>query len=255
MVDICEAGQLSPEEEKQHWWIRTRFFYLDKCFKKFNICSNHDKRANILEIGCGTAQNIRFLREESPNTDNIARLVGVDPAITDSDVIPAWITQNDCIVSSLDRIPSNTHPGTFDLLIAMDVLEHIQDDASALQSWLKHIKTGGGIFITVPAFQSLWSHHDEILNHKRRYTRISLARLGEVSGLTTVKINYGFGAVFPAAWIIRKLLHKNKNSVSTDLQKTNPIINSTLTALGKIEAVFGGNPFFGTSVIGYFRKK
>ena len=84
------------------------------------------------------------------------------------------------------RISTTEDGVSYDVLLAMDVLEHIENDTDALAAWLPHVKSGGYVLITVPAFQWLWSYHDDRLGHVRRHTRSSLERLATGCGLEPI---------------------------------------------------------------------
>lgn len=236
-MDLIESNQLT--NEKEHWWIKTRFRYILRAIDFLN-----NEQQHLLEVGCGTCQNLAFLREAPHLSQKIHRVVGFDPLFED---VPSfsWQTTNDAFINSLQHIPQKS----FDCLLAMDVLEHLQDDEYHLRLWLNYVRDGGVILITVPAFPSLWSYHDELLHHYRRYTKKTLLSLTAKVGLRPLFLSYAFGYVFPLVYLIRKLSRRQEN---TDLQESHFLINSLLYFLGKTEAFFGGNPFFGTSVVGIF---
>jgi hypothetical protein len=93
----------------------------------------------------------------------------------------------------------------------MDVFEHIQNDNAFLQSILEKIPQGGLLFITVPAFQFLFSTHDEFLKHYRRYSRKTLLALLSSNGLYIQKCHYFYASLFLAR-IVSFLLKKKKLS-------------------------------------------
>src|SRR5213078_89565 len=71
---------------------------------------------------------------------------------------------------------------SFDLAVCLDVLEHLEDDRAALAELRRVVAPGGSLLVTVPAYQWLWSGHDVINHHCRRYTRRSMQRAAERSG-------------------------------------------------------------------------
>jgi SAM-dependent methyltransferase len=241
-MDLCERGQMTPEEELTHWWIRTRFEYLERCLRRFTV------PISVLEVGCGTAQNLRYLRERSTLSSKLTRLVGLEPGIEDDVSREPWMNPADAIYRSADGIP-----GSFDVLVAMDVIEHLEDDLESLKEWLGLLEPGGSVLISVPAFSWLWSRHDVVLGHKRRYTKSSLRRLVRAAGLEIESLTYAFGFLVPPAYLVRKLLpEKGDDEHATALRLPHPIANALLYGAGRLEALLGGNPFAGTSVVGYF---
>lgn len=225
---------MSQAEEREHYWIKTRFQYIDKALPK--------EAREVIEFGCGTGQNIWYLRQRF----DLESIVGVDPNLPDN-FSPEWIDSKDSMVKAIGQDQKA------DFLVAMDVLEHIDNDGEVLKEWVTHLKgSNARMLITVPAFQSLWSSHDEILEHKRRYTKKSLKEVALSAGLEPVYLSYAFSYLFFPAWIVRKLFAA-KGSESTDLKKPNFVINSIFKLLGKIEYLLGGFPLFGTSVVGIFK--
>ena len=134
----------------------------------------------------------------------------------------------------------------------MDVLEHIHDDHSALIEWKKTLKPNGLLLISVPAFQHLWSNHDKILGHFKRYNKKDLNDLAKSVGLQTVKIHYVFSYMYPVVLFLRKCLPDNFQR-NSGLKKSNKLINKILYLLGYLEYKFGGSNYFGTSVVGIFK--
>lgn len=249
-MDLKEIKNFSSDtylEECKHWWIATRFHYINRAIE---YLSAHEKSPNfnidVLEFGCGTGQNLYFLRHLSPHRRLINQTLGYDLNLTNS-FSPSWKT-------NLDKFTSAFQPGgkKFELVLGMDVLEHIDDDLAALQDWKKSLGPQSLILITVPAFQSLWSYHDEVLEHKRRYTKRSLLEVTQKAGLEPVFINYAFGPFFPLVFLVRKFLG-NKKKTESDLKLPPSLVNNILHYIGKVEALYGGNSYFGTSVVGLFK--
>lgn len=240
-MDLVEHSQLTPEEEQDHWWIKTRFCYIEKVVKIL------ERRTKILEVGCGTCQNLAFLRSHSTFSSKIESVVGFDPEFKQ---IPSfsWQKQNDIFTANLQELNQK-----YDVILAMDVLEHLEDDLLHLQTWLKYLKKDGVILITVPAFECLWSYHDELLLHKRRYTKRSLKKLTSAANLIPQHLSFAFSHIFLPAFVIRKLIAPFSKPQTTDLQKSSALVNKLLYTLGKIEANLGGNPVMGTSVVGIFK--
>ena len=89
--------------------------------------------------------------------------------------------------------------------MSLDVIEHLQDDLRALRELRRVVAPGGALLITVPAYQWLWSGHDEINHHHRRYTRRSLQRVAEQAGWETVRTTYFNSLLLPVAIVLRVL--------------------------------------------------
>ncbi|MEE8116593.1 MAG: class I SAM-dependent methyltransferase [Gemmatimonadales bacterium] len=241
-MDLIESGNMSADDEFGHWWISTRFEYVERVLA---LASERQQAVSVVEFGCGTAQNLRFCRQRSRFKGKVDRLSGVDPGLSEPRRF-AWMSDCDTVT------PEATSGLSYDVLLAMDVLEHIEDDAEALSHWLSFVKPGGYVLITVPAFDWLWSNHDERLGHVRRYTRSSVDRLSERCGLERIRTRYAFGYVLPIVVGVRKLLRPKGES--TDLRRHSAPVNWLFKRAGQLEACFGGNRWAGTSVVGMFRK-
>jgi hypothetical protein len=120
-----------------------------------------------------------------------------------------------------------------DLVLLMDVLEHVDDDTGLLREYLDKVSSGTRFLITVPAFQCLWSEHDEFLEHKRRYTLNQLETVVRNAGLTINTSAYYFGLVFPLAAALRltQKLVASKRPARSQLQGHHALINAALRAV------------------------
>lgn len=237
-MDIKELNQVSIENERKHWWICTRFNYIDKALELLK-----KDKVTAAEFGCGSCQNLWYLK----NKKEVSKVIGIDPELPEGFSFDGLSSED---VLSRDLNYNFSEP---DLLLGMDVLEHIEDDKAALTEWTSKLSDNSLMLITVPAFQSLWSGHDVFLDHKRRYTKSQLVALGESCGLRPVFSSYAFGALFPVVWLIRKILSSDEPKAS-DLNLPPAFINLPLRLLGWIESKLGGSPLFGTSVICIFKK-
>jgi SAM-dependent methyltransferase len=94
---------------------------------------------------------------------------------------------------------------SFDLAASLDVIEHLEDDLGALRELRRTVAPGGALLVTVPAYQWLWSGHDEINHHHRRYTRASLQQVAEQAGWEQVRTTYFNSLLLPVAILLRLL--------------------------------------------------
>ena len=160
-----EAYQLMASHEALHWWFVGRRAIIDGLLDRLPL----DAEARILEAGCGTGGNLYLLQgrgrvsafEPHPAGIDIARSRNPGVEILDGE-LP-------------DRLPFAD--GTFDLVVVLDVLEHVEQDNAALQSLIRLTKPGGYLLITVPAHPFLWGQHDRRLHHIRRYSVDAFTRL------------------------------------------------------------------------------
>ena len=146
-------------------------------------------------------------------------------------------------------------PGDFDLVAALDVLEHLDDDRASLATLSDRLKPGGKVLITVPAFPFLWSHHDEQHHHRRRYRKRQLVRLIRENGLEPEFAGYFNSLLFPLIAGVR--IAKRLFGLKADEdQMPPPLVNRCLTAVLSMERhLLGRLPMpFGVSILIIARK-
>jgi SAM-dependent methyltransferase len=129
--------------------------------------------------------------------------------------------------------------GAYDLVAALDVIEHIDNDAAALEAIAARLKPGGKFVMTVPAHQWMWSAHDTVNHHKRRYSKAALKRLIEDSPLRLEKIGYFNSLLFPLA-LAERGASKLRGKGSADVKLPPKALNSTLEAIFAAERHFVG---------------
>ncbi len=158
---------LHAQIEDRHWWFMARRgIILDFMEKYFPV----GEARLLAEIGCGTGGNLAFLKDRY-------KVIGVD---TSPDAVKYASEKLQCQVLLGDfREKLAEMWGELDGVLLADVLEHVKDDASFVEDIVTSLKPGGMLFITVPAHRFLWSHHDTVLGHLRRYSAEELRSLWE----------------------------------------------------------------------------
>lgn len=211
--------------EDRHW------YFAGKRNLVMSLLATHllKNKAQVLDAGCGTG---RTLAELALRYD----AVGMEPfAGALSYASSRGLSR--LVNGSLDQAPFGN--GVFDAVTVLDVLEHCDDDRLALAEITRVLTSDGLLIVTVPAFQWLWSGHDEALHHRRRYTRAGLLTLLERCGFTVCKISYFNAFVFPLVAIMRlvgKMLNRDAGSADTDAMPP-PVLNSLLYSLQCVERV------------------
>lgn len=145
-----------------------------------------------------------------------------------------------------------------DLILMMDVLEHIKDDVNFLKDYIDKCPSGSSFLISVPAFNFMWSDHDVFLKHYRRYTLGRLLKVVKDSGLKPVHSSYYFGFVFIIPLIIRmfgKLFVREKNEQVSQMRNHGRIVNFFLRSICKVELqILKYNKLVGLSIFCIARK-
>jgi SAM-dependent methyltransferase len=245
-MDFVEASNIDLQKEASHWWIKTRFQYIDLALEKFK-----GKEISVLEIGCGTAQNLAFLRNESRYKNQVTKVVGVDLNLPKNFSRPD-LQSCDKLLNSLEDLEGSEK---YNLIIMLDLIEHLDDPVKLLKEYKKYLVDDGVLLILVPSFQSLWSQHDIALGHVKRYTLAILNNETQSAGFRRIREGYLFSVFFPIVFILRKFFRDNSgNHAESDLKLPNPVINFLCYFLGIVERKFGNILPFGTSAFGIYEQ-
>jgi len=171
--------------------------------------------------------------------------IGFSKEIFDGDVRQGYLP---------DNVPYDE--GLFDVITALDVIEHIDDDVGSLKAMHSLLKPDGKIVITVPAYMFLWSSFDEINEHKRRYTRPELREKLIEAGFTIEKISYYNTLLFPAVFIVRMLNIILNRDGASDIDMPSKPVNSILGFIFGLEKYLlrAFNLPFGVSVLAVVKK-
>ena len=185
---------IEAQIEETHWWFVGRRKLFSRELLQANI--NHDAR--VLDVGTSTGTNLRMLRALG-----FRRVTGIDC----SEEAIAFCHAKGLGPVQLGDICALPFPDdSFDLVLATDVIEHVDDDARALREVLRVLRPGGKALITVPAFSSLWGLQDDKSFHKRRYTMPTLLSKVGAAGLTPNTYYYFNYLLFAPIWLARRII-------------------------------------------------
>jgi SAM-dependent methyltransferase len=214
--------------EGQHWWFTARRKILKNVISQF---APKKAQLRLMEAGCGTGGNLKMLstfgKLDAFELDDEARVIakGKLPMDIKSGMLP-------------DHVPYQ--PGSFDVVVAFDVIEHVEHDVASLASLGKQLAPGGRLVMTVPAMPWLWSKHDETHHHYRRYTRSSLNDALVQAGLKPVRISYFNTLLFPMIAGIRLLRQALNIKETADDKMPSPAMNSMLKSIFGFESNWVG---------------
>jgi SAM-dependent methyltransferase len=189
--------------EDRHWWYRGRRTVLDRVIAALELPAD----ARILDAGCGSGRNMLELAPRG-------RVTGVELSET-SVRLARERAVGDVVEGSVLEMPFPAD--SFDFAVSLDVIEHLEDDLGALRELRRTVAPGGALLITVPAYQWLWSRHDEINHHHRRYTRRTLQRVAEEAGWKQVRTTYFNSLLLPVAIVLRLLERLNTKTTESSL--------------------------------------
>jgi SAM-dependent methyltransferase len=208
--------------DSTHWWYRARRDILADYLTRYGELRQD---ARILEIGCGTGHNLPMLAQFGT-----VEAIEIDPAAR---MIAAERLGRPIGAAPLPGLPG-VERGAFDLVAVLDVVEHIEDDVAALAAMKTLLKPGGKILIAVPAHQWMWSAHDVVNHHHRRYSKKTLRNAIERAGLTPDRLGYFNSLLFPLAATAR-LVGRMTGRDDSDDSPPPPAVNSLFETIFRLE--------------------
>jgi len=231
------------EVEKSHWWFRVRRNIVLFLIEKYKI----PKTAKIFDFGCGSGYLVGQLQKMSYDASG-------------SDISREAVEfgrKNG--VKNIEALQLGEMPpeDSFDLILALDVIEHIKDDREAVRGLERALKPGGMLIITVPAHQWMWGVQDEAAHHFRRYNMGTLLKLFQGENLSVLRKSYFNTFLFLPIAVVRlsSKLFKFKERES-DFDINNKLINGIFYPIFNLEAKllkFMNFPF-GVSILMVLRK-
>lgn len=154
-MDAAEIQRLA-EYEEWYWWHRARQTIVTTLLRRHLPEGVPSRR--VLDVGCGAGATSLVLRE-------FGTVLGVDFGVEAATAARGRGLQSAC----MDAGHLGVRDESFDIVVALDVLEHLDDDVAAARELRRVLKPGGLLLVTVPAYRWLWSDHDVALGHRRRY--------------------------------------------------------------------------------------
>lgn len=178
--------------EREHWWFVAKRHILRSLIMAF-VQGPPGTRPRVADIGCGTGA---LLEDLAPNCD----VVGLDSSETARHlcaakglrVLRCWLPAD---------LPIDD--GSFDAVVMSDVLEHVAEDGPAARVAAGKLKPGGVLVVTVPAHPWMWTSHDDVHHHQRRYTKRGLASVLDETGLVRERLSYYNAGLFAPMMVAR----------------------------------------------------
>lgn len=260
---------MNPEEyvrmhalETDYWWFAGRREIVGSLLE--DVIAHRDRKElashalELLDIGCGTGANLPML----------LGIVGPEGAVTGLDYSPVALrfSRDHAVAASARLLQGDAEhlpfaDGTFDVVTMLDVLEHVRDDRQALREVHRVLRPHGAFVFSVPAYQHLWSAHDEALHHFRRYEFCGLKALLRESGFDERRVSFAMSIMPPLAWFWRKFVlpfkprrprEAKRHSEGAVLPTVPPFMNRALIAYLRAEGrlIKRHRLCFGTSLVG-----
>lgn len=233
-MDLKEEDILGNDIGR-HWYYRSKAAALRRMVGPL-------RPQRLLDVGAGSGFFSRHLLTEAGAKSALCVDLGYERNRDERVDGKPMLFRRDCGITDCD------------LVLMMDVLEHVDNDAGLVRHYAAKVLSGAHFLVTVPAFRFLWSGHDVFLEHKRRYTLGETEQTMRDAGLDVVKGAYYFGFVFPLAAAIR-LATRGDTQPRSSLAKHGPLTNGLLTAACAVELpLFPLNRLAGLSAFVLARK-
>lgn len=211
-MDLKEEDILGDDVAK-HWYYRSKSSALLRYVQHLNP-------QHIMDVGAGSG----FFSKALLRQTSARQALCIDTSYTSEG--EEWIAGK--------PVRYSTHCGVTDadLILMMDVLEHVDDDIALLREYINKVPTNAHFIITVPAFTMMWSEHDVYLDHKRRYTLSKVECVASEAGLVIERGSYYYGLVFPLAAVTRlaNRVSRNPNTPPRSQLKKHGIITNEILA-------------------------
>jgi SAM-dependent methyltransferase len=226
----AEMYDLHAELEEDHWWFTARRSIVQTLLQReLRRDPGLKLPLRILDVGCGAGATVRHL-------SSFGSVIGIDP----SPAAVAYAKSKGDVDVRIGALPGDLpfRPGEqFDVITLLDVLEHVEQDVEALLAIRKLLRPGGRLIVTVPAFQFLWSGHDVINEHKRRYSRAELGEKLARGGFKVSTLSYFNTVLFlPIAAVrVARRWAGADDDAEHNVGKVSPPINALLHALFSVE--------------------
>lgn len=238
-MDIKESAILG-ECAEAHWYYQSKIAAMRRYLRGL-------QPRLVLDVGAGSALFTKHLLQHTCAKSGVCVDTGYEKD---------WTT---CFHGKSLTFRRELSPVEADLVLLMDVVEHVDDDRGLLRACAAVVPRGTRFFITAPAFQWLWSQHDVFLEHRRRYNlRMLECAIGD-AGLQVECGSYFYGLVFPlavATRLVERLRRSSHSAPQSQLRIHGPLTNGVLSGVCRAEASFvTKNRLAGLSVLCLAKKR
>lgn len=212
-MDLKEESILGDAVER-HWYYRSKRAALLRYIQPLKVTS-------VLDVGAGSGFFSKALLRETEARDALC----LDPQYEKE-----W---EESLSGKPIRFRKGCDRSDADLVLMMDVIEHVEDDVSLIGEYAAKVPRGTHFLVTVPAFSFLWSAHDVFLGHRRRYTLSQLLDVMERGGIEVEKASYYFSLVLPIAVLTRSLdrMTRGVDTNQSQLREHSSLVNNFLGGL------------------------
>jgi SAM-dependent methyltransferase len=234
------AYEVVHELEESHWFFVARRRILSRLLDDM---MDGEETSLILDVGCGTGATMGFL-------EHYGEVTGVDISPR---AVQYCREQGRSRLCMADGGSLPFADKSFDLVTALDLLEHLEQESAGLREMRRVLKDDGQVVLVVPAFMFLWSEFDRFSGHFRRYGRADFKRTVEEAGFEVLRLSYFNTILFPFIWGVRvaKNFLGKWTTVSSDLDLPGGGLNGLLEWVFSLESglIARGSLPFGVSLL------
>jgi ubiquinone/menaquinone biosynthesis C-methylase UbiE len=213
---------IEGQVESFHWWFVGRRKLLETILTTLDLSPGD----MAIEIGCGAGSNLNVLNSKK------IRAIGLDQSSYALSLVKTKL-HLPLINGDLNDLPIQTN--SMGLMIAMDVLEHLENDTIGIAELYRALKNGGTLILTIPAFKSLWGIQDTITGHKRRYSLKEISEKLRMGGFSILKLSYFNFFLFFPIFFTRRLIHLLKFKIESENRINSPLLNYFLKTIFSLE--------------------
>jgi SAM-dependent methyltransferase len=208
--------------ESTHWWFSGRRRLLKFLLSDLSI----QRDAPVIDVGCGVGSNLPLLKSMG------FKVIGID---SESYGLSFAKNLSGVLLINGDVLNLPVKSNSVELVIATDILEHLDDDSIGIKEIHRTLTRKGKVILTVPAFEFLWGIQDVIGMHKRRYSKNEFLRKIEREGFTVLKSSYFNFFLFFPIFLGRRLIRLFGLKIESENKINSPLINFFLRTLLGIE--------------------
>lgn len=211
--------------EDRHWWHRAKRDLVAE------VLATAGATGPVLDIGCGTGAVLARLAAEGHHP-----VFGTDlsPVALDA----ARRRGPSVVRAEAERVPFRA--AAAGVVVSLDVIEHLDDDAAALREYRRVLRPGGLVVIAVPAYAWAWSDHDVSLGHRRRYRRSRLRAVAEAAGFDVVALSHFHSWLTPVAYVVRRTPVRHLvRGEQEEASMGRPVLNRLLGRMAALERAIG----------------
>jgi SAM-dependent methyltransferase len=213
---------IESEVESFHWWFVVRRKLLKSILSYLDVPIN----GVTLDIGCGAGSNLRTLVSAGLYAIGLDRSTYALTLARRREGVPL-------LAGDLNKLPIKTK--SVGLIIAMDVIEHLENDSNGIREFYQALKKEGMLILTVPAFKSLWGIQDVVTGHKRRYSKKEILMKLRQGGFEVLRASYFNFFLFFPIFLARRIIHFLSLKIESENEVNFPLINFFLRVIFSLE--------------------